>query len=152
MIYKQLKLSNQFCFRFYTISRLITQHYQPFLNKLGITYPQYLVLMVLWENDDQLVTDIADKLYLKSNTVTPLLQRMEKQKILVRKVDKSDRRKVVVSLTAHGRNMMEQAKDIPLAMSELLSDDIMKRLVDNSAEIKELFDKMIKEMSNNLKE
>ncbi len=118
MIYDHLKLDNQYCFRFYTVSRLITKHYQPLLAKLGITYPQYLVLMVLWEQDDQPVNDIAKRLFLETNTITPLLQRMEAQKILVRRQDKTDRRKVIVSLTAHGQEMMEQAKDIPLAMSE----------------------------------
>lgn len=122
MIYDNLKLENQFCFRFYTVSRLITKHYQPHLAKLGITYPQYLVLMVLWEQDNQPVNDIAKRLVLETNTITPLLQRMEAQKILVRRQDKTDKRKVIVSLTPHGQEMMEQAKDIPLAMGEGFTD------------------------------
>lgn len=93
-----LLLSNQFCFRFYTVSRLITKHYQPYLSRLGITYPQYLVLLVLWEQDNQPVNDIAKRLVLETNTITPLLQRMEKQKILVRRKDKEDQRRVIVSL------------------------------------------------------
>ena len=69
-----LLLDNQFCFRFYTVSRLIVKHYQPYLTKLGITYPQYLVLLVLWEQNDMPVNDIAKRLYLETNTVTPILQ------------------------------------------------------------------------------
>ena len=84
MAYEQLKLSNQLCFRLYTASRLITQSYKPLLDNLGITYPQYLVLMVLWENDNQPVNEIAHRLKLETNTITPVLQRMEKQGIVVR--------------------------------------------------------------------
>ena len=74
-MYEQLKLENQLCFRFYTISRLITQAYRPLLSRLGVTYPQYLVLLVLWEKDGQPVNDIAKHLCLETNTVTPLLKR-----------------------------------------------------------------------------
>lgn len=79
------------------------------LNELGVTYPQYLVLMVLWEQDSQPVNDIARKLMLETNTVTPLLQRMEKQGIVVRQRDKDDKRKQIVTLTEKGREMEEQA-------------------------------------------
>ena len=76
-MHAELQLDNQICFRLYTAARLITQAYTPMLNELGITYPQYLVLMVLWEQDSQPVNDIAHRLLLETNTVTPLLQRME---------------------------------------------------------------------------
>ena len=79
MSYDQLKLENQLCFPVYAASRLITRAYQPHLDKLDITYPQYLVLMILWENDNVPVNDIAKKLILKTNTITPLLKRMEQQ-------------------------------------------------------------------------
>ncbi|MDP3437320.1 MAG: MarR family transcriptional regulator, partial [Bacteroidales bacterium] len=82
MKYDQLKLENQLCFPVYATSRLITREYQPFLDKLQITYPQYLVLMVLWENDTLPVNDIAKKLILNTNTITPLLKRMEQQGLL----------------------------------------------------------------------
>lgn len=146
MVYDQLKLSNQFCFRFYTVSRLITKHYQPHLAKLGITYPQYLVLMVLWEQDNQLVNDIARKLRLETNTITPLLQRMEKQKILVRRQDKDDRRKVIVSLTAHGQEMMEQAKDIPRLMSEDFSEESKQTLLNPDLHMAETLDRLIDDL------
>ncbi len=72
-MHEELKLNNQICFRLYSASRLITQAYTPMLTALGITYPQYLVLMVLWEKDNQPVNDIARRLLLETNTVTPLI-------------------------------------------------------------------------------
>ena len=112
-MYPQLKLDNQLCFRFYTVSRLLTQIYYPLLKSLGITYPQYLVLMVLWEADNQPVNDIAKRLLLNTNTITPLLKRMEIDGLIKRKKDKVDGRKVIVTLTKKGKLMEEQAVAIP---------------------------------------
>ena len=112
-MYPQLKLDNQLCFRFYTVSRLLTQIYSPLLKSLGITYPQYLVLMVLWEADNQPVNDIAKRLLLNTNTITPLLKRMETDGLIKRKKDKVDGRKVIVTLTKKGKLMEEQAVAIP---------------------------------------
>ena len=102
MDYAQLKLENQICFPLYAASRLVTREYQPHLDKLGITYPQYLVLMVLWENNGLTVNDISEKLILNTNTLTPLLKRMEKQQLLSRRRDVADERKVLISLTEKG--------------------------------------------------
>lgn len=99
MHFDQLKLENQICFSVYAASRLITREYQPYLDQLGVTYPQYLVLMVLWESDEISVNDIAKKLILNTNTVTPLLKRMEKQGLLKRERSKTDKRKVIICLT-----------------------------------------------------
>ena len=112
-MYPQLKLENQLCFRFYTVSRLLTQIYYPLLKSLGITYPQYLVLMVLWEADHQPVNDIAKRLLLNTNTITPLLKRMETDGLIKRKKDKVDGRKVIVTLTKKGKLMEEQAVAVP---------------------------------------
>ena len=101
-MHAELQLDNQVCFRLYTATRLITQAYTPILTALGITYPQYLVLMVLWEKDEQPVCDIANRLLLETNTVTPLLQRMEKQGIVIRKKGEKDKRQQIVSLTPKG--------------------------------------------------
>jgi DNA-binding MarR family transcriptional regulator len=120
MAYKQLKLENQVCFRLYTVSRLITQSYQPWLSKLGITYTQYLVLMVLWEKDCQPVNDIAHRLLLETNTVTPLIKRMEQMKIVARTKGKSDARQTIVSLTEHGKALEEEAYTIPGCMTDML--------------------------------
>lgn len=132
MAYEQLKLENQLCFPVYAASRLITREYQPFLDNLGITYPQYLVLMVLWENDSLPVNDIAKKLILNTNTITPLLKRMEQQGLLIRKRTDKDERKVIVQLTEKGKFLQEDAAKIPeelvkrLSDSELKLDDIIK--------------------------
>ena len=120
MVYEQLKLDNQVCFRLYTVARLIIQGYQPWLSKLGITYTQYIVLMVLWEKDHQPVNDIAKRLLLETNTVTPLIKRMETEKIVVRRKDKLDARKTIVSLTERGKAMQDAAAEIPGCMSRML--------------------------------
>lgn len=121
MSYEQLKLENQGCFRLYTAARLIVQGYQPWLSQMGITYTQYLVLMVLWEKDHQPVNDIAHRLYLESNTMTPLIKRMEAEKIVTRRKDKTDARKTIVSLTERGKTMEQEAAKIPGCMTEMLS-------------------------------
>ncbi|HAX96767.1 MAG TPA: MarR family transcriptional regulator [Prolixibacteraceae bacterium] len=132
MAYEQLKLENQLCFPVYAASRLIIREYQPHLDRLGITYPQYLVLMVLWEEDNLTVNDIARKLILNTNTVTPLLKRMEQQGIIMRKRSDEDERKVIVQLTAKGRKMQEEAARIPeslvtrLAASNLDKDELVR--------------------------
>ena len=122
MAHAELQLDNQICFRLYTASRLITQAYTPILTALGITYPQYLVLMVLWEKDNQPVNDIARRLVLETNTVTPLLQRMEKLGIVSRKKGEQDKRQQIVSLTPKGKALEEEAfAQIPSGMNEQLS-------------------------------
>jgi len=120
MQYEQLKLDNQICFPVYAASRLITRGYQPHLEKLGITYPQYLVLMVLWEQDGITVNDIAAKLILNTNTVTPLLKRMEAMGIISRRRSMADERKVLITLTNKGQKMREEAASIPLRLVEEL--------------------------------
>ncbi|MBQ6768472.1 MAG: MarR family transcriptional regulator [Prevotella sp.] len=121
-MHAELQLDNQICFRLYTAARLITQAYTPILTELGITYPQYLVLMVLWEKDNQPVNDIAHRLVLETNTVTPLLQRMEKLGIVSRKKGEQDKRQQIVSLTKKGRDMEEEAyKIIPAGMGETMN-------------------------------
>ncbi|MBR9831403.1 MarR family transcriptional regulator [bacterium] len=122
---EQLKLSNQICFPLYSASRLITQAYQPYLDKIGITYPQYLVLMVLWENDEISVNDVAKKLILKTNTISPLLQRMAKQELIERNRSSDDERCVKVKLTDKGKALEAKAKLIPEQMLDhLLSDSV----------------------------
>ena len=121
-MHAELQLDNQICFRLYTASRLITQAYTPILSELGITYPQYLVLMVLWEKDNQPVNDIAHRLLLETNTVTPLLQRMEKIELVKRQKGKLDKRQHIERLTKKGREMEEKAYAlIPTGMGKQLS-------------------------------
>ena len=120
MAYPQLSLDSQVCFRLYTVSRLVVQCYRPFLDKIGITYLQYMAMMVLWEKDNIPVGDITKRLILDTNTVTPLLQRMEKEGLIIRKKSNQDTRQRIVSLTEKGRALEEQAKEVPLCMAEYL--------------------------------
>lgn len=117
-MYDQLKLDNQVCFRLYTASRLVTQAYRPLLEPLGLTYPQYIVMLVLWEQDNLLVSDIAHRLVLDTNTVTPLLQRMEREGLLIRTRGIADGRQTLVSLTSKGKHLEEKAKDIPACLTK----------------------------------
>jgi DNA-binding MarR family transcriptional regulator len=145
MSYEQLKLGNQLCFPVYAASRLITREYQPFLDKLGITYPQYLVLMILWEEDGMPVNDIAKKLILNTNTITPLLKRMEQQGIIRRKRSRQDERKVIVQLTEKGREMQEEASLIPQQLASRLVEGELK--LDDLVRLKESLDSMIRSLS-----
>ena len=125
MAHDQLKLSNQICFAVYAASRLITREYQPHLDELGITYPQYIALMVLWEKDEISVNEITQKLILNTNTVTPLLKRMELQGLITRQRSNTDERKVIVKLTDKGKTLEEKAAEIPQKLIEGLADSNM---------------------------
>ncbi|NLF43210.1 MAG: MarR family transcriptional regulator [Bacteroidales bacterium] len=126
MIYEQLKLNNQLCFPVYAASRLIIREYQPYLDALGITYPQYLVMMVLWEKDQQSVIEIAYKLILNTNTITPLLKRMESQGLVQREKSDHDERKVIISLTEKGKLLQDQAAQVPLKLIERITQTGME--------------------------
>lgn len=110
---KTPKLENQICFPLYVIAKEITGLYRPFLDELDITYPQYLVMMVLWENDGLTVSHIGDQLFLDSGTLTPLLKRLEAKGFLVRKRNKEDERVVEAFLSESGRNLQQKACEIP---------------------------------------
>ena len=120
------KLDNQLCFRLYSASRLLTQAYHPLLSGFGLTYSQYLVLMVLWEKDAQPVNTIAQRLYLETNTVTPMLQRMEKMGMLTRGRSKDDGRQVVVTLTDKGRELEQKLECVPDKIGGKLICDTLK--------------------------
>lgn len=122
-MYEQLKLDNQVCFKLYTASRLVTQAYRPLLEPLGLTYPQYLVLLVLWEQDNQLVGELSRRLMLDTNTLTPLLKRMENGELIVRTRGIADGRQTLVSLTKKGLHLEEAAKEIPSAFTRRWQDD-----------------------------
>ena len=109
----KFKLENQLCFRLYTASRLLTQAYHPLLSEHGLTYPQYLVLLVLWEKDAHPVNDIAKRLFLETNTVTPLLKRMEAEGIVTRSKGKEDARQMIVKLTNKGRDLQKKLTHVP---------------------------------------
>ncbi len=126
----RFKLDNQLCFRLYTASRLITQAYHPLLAEHGLTYPQYLVLMVLWEKDSQPVNDIAKRLMLETNTVTPLLKRMEAEGILTRVKGEKDARQMIVRLTRKGHGLQTKLMNVPEAVgSAVLCESITPETV-----------------------
>lgn len=120
-----LSLENQVCFPVYTLAKEIVNHYRPLLDELDITYPQYLVLMVLWNEQKQTVGQLGEKLFLDTGTLTPLLKRMEQKGMVVRRRCSDDERVVRLSLTEKGMTMKEKAKAIPhrLMQSMNLSED-----------------------------
>ncbi|RKH52467.1 MarR family transcriptional regulator [Corallococcus sp. AB050B] len=111
-----LRLDLQLCFPLYAASRAMVQAYTPLLAKLGLTYPQYLVMLVLWETDGVSVKELGEKLYLDSGTLTPLLKRLETLGFVRRERSKEDARSVTVSLTAQGKALRRKAASIPEAI------------------------------------
>jgi DNA-binding MarR family transcriptional regulator len=108
-----LLLDNQLCFVLYTASRLMTQNYQPILEPLGLTYPQYLALLVLWERDGLTVSDLGKRLLLDSGTLSPLLKKLEHKGLISRARQSDDERRVLLKLTPQGRALKEKAMSVP---------------------------------------
>ncbi|RXG16346.1 MarR family transcriptional regulator [Leeuwenhoekiella aestuarii] len=117
-----LHLENQFCFPLYAVSRLTTKLYVPLLKEIDLTYPQYLVLLVLWENDLQTVNEIGNCLVLESNTLTPLLKRLEQKKLIKRMRKKEDERIVTIALTEQGKALKNHAVSIPQKIASLFKN------------------------------
>lgn len=113
---EMLNLENQLCFPLYAASRLTSQLYAPLLKELDLTYPQYLVLLVLWQQGNQKVTDISNQLYLDTGTLTPLLKRMEEKGMVHRTRSKEDERSVTIGLTEAGEQLKEKALCIPMQL------------------------------------
>ena len=108
-----LRLGQQLCFAVYSASHALTRFYRPLLAELGVTYPQYLALLALWEEDGLTVTAIGDRLLLDSGTVTPVLKRLEALGLVTRSRSTTDERQVLVRLTAHGRELRRIAEGFP---------------------------------------
>jgi len=146
MAFEQLKLENQICFPIYALQRLITQEYTQYLSKFNITYPQYLVLMVLWEKNNLTISEIGEKLLLNTNTLTPLLKRMESLELIHRVRSSEDERKVFISLTLKAKEIEEQASTIPHSLLEGIGCDNvdMKDFLD----MKENLNILIKRLQN----
>lgn len=107
------KLDGQLCFSLYSTSLAMNKLYRKLLRKLDLTYSQYLVMMVLWERDELTVTDLGERLFLDSATLTPLLKRMEQAELLTRVRCQNDERQVIISLTARGDQLREEAAKLP---------------------------------------
>lgn len=108
-----LDLSNMVCFAIYSTANALTRAYQPILSKLDLTYPQFLVMIVLWEQDDRTVSEIGAQLNLDSGTLTPLLKRLEAAGRIARRRDARDERQVRITLTDEGRELRKEAENIP---------------------------------------
>jgi DNA-binding MarR family transcriptional regulator len=142
----QLKLSNQICFPIYSVSRLITKAYKPYLEELGLTYPQYLVLLVLWENDMLTVNQITEKLLLNTNTLSPLLKRMEKTELLQRNRSNEDERRVIIQLTEKGRELKKRALPLPEKMIQTLLTETIS--MDNVIELRDMLNEWVNLLTN----
>ena len=116
-----LKLSNQLCFPLYACGKEITRKYKPVLDKFGLTYTQYLVLLVLWEKDGQSVKEIGNKIFLDSGTLTPLINKLEKKGIINKKKNKDDERGLVISLTEKGKKLKSEIVEVPEFISSCVS-------------------------------
>ena len=111
-----LLLGNQLCFAVYSTAHAFNRAYKPLLDRLGLTYPQYLVMLVLWERDGLPVRDIGERLFLDSGTLTPLLKRMEVAELIKRTRGTEDERQVLIALTSQGQALREKARALPKAI------------------------------------
>ncbi|MFG6494604.1 MarR family transcriptional regulator [Fictibacillus sp. UD] len=116
-----LKLENQICFKIYTAEREITKLYRDLLKELDVTYPQYLVLLLLWEKHSLTVKELGQRLFLDSGTLTPMLKRMESNGLVERKRSAEDERSVIISLTKKGEALKEKAECIPSQLVDNIS-------------------------------
>ena len=128
--YDSLKLENQLCFPLYACSKEIVRRYKAHLDKLDLTYTQYIVMMVMWEEKELNVKELGDKLFLDSGTLTPVLKKLEAKGYVTRERSKIDERTLIVTLTESGKELREMAVDIPVGMRGCLklSDEEMVQL------------------------
>ena len=115
--YDCLKLENQLCFPLYSAANKIVRNYKPLLDELDLTYTQYITMMVLWENGDINEKELGHKLFLKSNTLAPLLQKLKAKNYIAIKKDKKDARNIVISLTKEGEALKEKAVNVPAGIA-----------------------------------
>lgn len=143
MNYDALKLKNQLCFPLYAVSKEVTRLYKPFLDPLGLTYTQYITMMVLWENDDLNVKSLGEKLFLDSGTLTPLLKKLESQGLVTRIRNKDNERSVFIKLTDEGWKLRDRATMVPEQIMGCLKVDpeeahllyrILNRILDEGFE------------------
>ena len=138
-----LKLENQLCFRLYSASKEIVRRYKPHLDPLGLTYTQYLVMMVLWSEERVSVKELGKRLRLESSTLTPLLKKLESAGYVTRKRSKKDERVTLVSLTEEGRNLHDRAMEVPTCMVNDL--DVEPKL---ASELAALLDRFMEQVVN----
>lgn len=121
--FDRLKLKNQLCFPLYSAAREVVKKYRPYLDPIGLTYTQYITMMVLWEERDITVKALGERLFLDSGTLTPVLKSLETKGYVVRKRNSVDERSVLVTLTNAGECLKEKAKDVPLQIAQCVGLD-----------------------------
>ena len=121
---RPLQIDELLCFSVYSVNHAISRLYRPLLAPLGLTYPQYLVLVALWDRDKRRVNDLGTELQLDTNTLTPLLKRMEAAELLTRKRNPEDERSLIVALTDKGRNLQDKAGEVTSCVLEAMGGDI----------------------------
>ena len=121
--YDCIKIENQFCFPLYVCAKEVVRQYRKPLESLGLTYTQYLVMMVLWEYGSMSEGELGNKIHLDSGTLTPLLKRIEKQGYIIRQRPKGNERKLMISLTEQGKHLKEKALSVPCSMQNCLEID-----------------------------
>lgn len=136
-----LRLDNQICFAVYSAAHAFNRVYKPLLDRLGLTYPQYLVMLVLWERDDVPVKDIGERLFLDSGTLTPLLKRLEAAHLVKRTRSSEDERQVLIALTSQGHALKDKARAVPQSVLAA-SDCSVSELVAMKDEIVALRDRL----------
>ncbi|MRD48828.1 MarR family transcriptional regulator [Caenimonas koreensis DSM 17982] len=139
---RALLLDNQLCFALYSASLAMTKLYKPLLDELGLTYPQYLAMLVLWEEDGLMVSALGQRLSLDSGTLTPLLKRLEAAGLIARIRDVEDERRVHISLTAAGRKLKSRAQKIPGCILDAAQCSIPE-LVQLTRQVQELRDRLM---------
>ena len=139
--YDSLKLGNQICFPLYAAAKEITRKYKPYLDKLDLTYTQYICMMVMWEHQSLNVKQLGEYLYLDSGTLTPLLKKLEEKGYVERKKKDSDERNLIITVTDKGMDLRDQALSVPQSMGSCISI---------SSEEAELLYKVLYKILNNL--
>lgn len=144
MNYDMLKLENQLCFPIYACSREIVKKYKPFLNEIGLTYTQYIVMLVLWEKKSMNVKSLGEYLYLDSGTLTPLLKKLESVGLVSRTRLAEDERNLIVTITDKGERLKDKAVNIPLKLASCINlsveeakilYNLLYKILDESKEI-----------------
>ncbi len=139
--YDSLKLGNQLCFPLYAAAKEITRKYKPYLDKLDLTYTQYICMMVMWEHQSLNVKQLGEYLYLDSGTLTPLLKKLEEKGYIERKKKDSDERNLIITVTDKGMDLRDQALSVPQSIGSCIS---------LSSEEAELLYKVLYKILNNL--
>ena len=140
--YSNLNLDHQLCFLVYSTNLALNQLYRKLLTPLGLTYPQYLVMLVLWEKDGLTVSEIGEKLFLESSTLTPLLKKLQSNGIVNRERSTKDERQVIISLTAQGHALKLKAVNIPLQVAQASACDL-----DSITQLKDLLSNLRENIS-----